>query len=128
MTAREGKARVRPWEQYQGTGDYLLLEPGWAGIVDDGELLFIQRTLQEDPALSFAWGFRPGQKMGSSVGIRRVAEHGDADNRALNRSLARQRAEQPFPGIESPSPATTKKLAAGVAVSTSTRQLKLSFA
>ena len=52
----------RPWEQYQGTGDYLLLEPGWAGAVDDDELAFIQRTLQQDPALSFSWGFRPGQK------------------------------------------------------------------
>ncbi len=31
MTTGEGKTKVRPWEQYRGTGDYLLLEPGWAG-------------------------------------------------------------------------------------------------
>ena len=50
MTPGEGKTRVRPWEQFRGTGDYLLLEPGWARVVDDDELAFIQRTLQQDPA------------------------------------------------------------------------------
>ena len=106
MTTKEGKTRVRPWEQYQGTRDYLLLEPGWAGVVDDDELAFIQQTLKQDPALSFSWGFRPGQKTRSAVGIRRVAEHGDPDNRAHNRSLARQRTERPFPGVEDPVSAT----------------------
>ena len=51
MTTREGKTRLRPWEKYQGTGEYLLLEPGWAEIVDDDELAFIQRTLQHLPTL-----------------------------------------------------------------------------
>ena len=128
MTTGEGKTRVRPWEKYQGTGEYLLLEPGLAGVVDDDEWAFIQRTLQQDPTLSFSWGFRPGQKRRSAVGIRRVAEHGDSDNRAHNQSLARQRTERPSPGIESPVSATIKKSRAGVAVSTSPHQLELAFA
>ena len=128
MATREGKARVRPWEQHQGICNYLLLEPGWAGFVDDDELAFIQRTLQQDPSLSFSWGFRPGQKKRSAVGIRRVAEHGDPDDRAHNRSLARQRTERPFPGIESPVSATIKKSETGAAVSASPRQLELAFA
>ena len=67
MTTGEGKIKVRPWEKYQGTGEYLLLEPGWAGIVDDDELAFIQGTLQQDQALSFSSGFRPGQKTRSAT-------------------------------------------------------------
>ena len=82
---KEGKTRVRPWEQYRRTHDYLLLEPGWAGVVDDDELAIIQGTLQQDPALSFTWGFRPGQKRRSAVGIRRVAEHGDRLHEHLSR-------------------------------------------
>ncbi len=127
MTTGAGKTKVRPWEQYRGTGDYPLFEPGWAGVVDDDELAFIQRTLEQDPALSFSWGFRPGQKTRSAVGIRRVAEHGDSDNRPHNRSLARQRMEKPFPETEGPVSATIKKSGAGVTVSTSPRQLELAF-
>ena len=126
MATKQNKSR--PWEQYQGTGDFLLLEPGWAGVVDDDELAFIQVTLKQDSALSFSWGFRPGQKTRSAVGIRQVAEHGDPDNRGLNRSLARQPKEKPSPGPESRFSATTEISAAGAVVSTSTRQLKLAFA
>jgi hypothetical protein len=86
----------RPWLKYSSEKDYLLLEPGFAGMLTDGELSYIQCKLEADAALSFAWGFRPGQKTRSEGAIRRVAEFGDPDCRATNVKLARTRkAETP---------------------------------
>ena len=93
MVTKQNKSR--PWGQYQAIPNYLLLEPGWAGVVDDDELAFIQRTMKQDPALSFSWGFRPGQKTRPEAAIRRVAMDGDPDHRQSNRKLARVRTEMP---------------------------------
>lgn len=83
----------KPWEKYSREKDYLLLEPGFAGQLTDEELIYIQDKLKSDDALSFAWGFRPGQKTRSEAGIRRVAEFGDPDCRTTNLKLARSRSD-----------------------------------
>jgi hypothetical protein len=91
----------KPWDRYRneasGPGPlrWELLVPGWGGYLDDEELSYIQRKLQADPALAFAWGYRPGQKTRSESSIRRVAMYGDPDCRATNIKLARSRSEPP---------------------------------
>jgi hypothetical protein len=83
------RKRDRPWHAYQAEASYRLLEPGWAGVLDDEELSYIQDKLKADPALAHAWGFRPGQKTRSEAAIRRVAMSGDPNSRATNVKLAR---------------------------------------
>jgi hypothetical protein len=85
----------RPWEKYRKEKQWRLLEPGFAGFVLMDELAYIQGRLQADDALSFAWGFRPGQKLRSEAAIRRVAYFGDPDRRGANIKLARSRSELP---------------------------------
>jgi hypothetical protein len=87
--------QARPWHKYRQEKQWKLLEPGFAGFVHDDELAYIQGHLQADDALSFAWGFRPGQKTRSEAAIRRVAVHGDPDCRGTNIKLARSRSEPP---------------------------------
>ena len=70
--------------------NHKLVEPGWAGELTDEELAHIQKRLFEEPKLAKLWGFRPGMKTRSEQAIRRVAMHGDPENRSLNRNLARQ--------------------------------------
>ncbi len=70
--------------------DERVLEPGWAGELTDQELTQIQKRLFEEPMLAKLWGFRPSMKTRSEQAIRRVALHGDPENRSLNRKLARQ--------------------------------------
>jgi hypothetical protein len=79
----------KSWHAYRSEPNWKLLEPGWAGTLDDDELTFIQVHLKSDDKLSFAWGFRPGQKMRSEAAIRRIAMHGDPNSRATNVKLAR---------------------------------------
>jgi hypothetical protein len=83
----------QPWQRYSEEKGHLLLEPGYAGMLADDELSYIQGKLQADPALAFAWGFRPGQKLRSEAGIRRVAMFGDPDRRATNLKLARRKSD-----------------------------------
>ena len=66
-----------------------LLEPGYWGYLEEEELEFIQAALQENPELSYAWGFHPVQRNRSPAGIRRVAMWGDPKNREVNAKLIR---------------------------------------
>ena len=66
-----------------------LLEPGYWGYLEEEEVEFIQAALQENPDLSYAWGFHPVQKTRSPAAIRRVAMWGDPKNREVNTKLIR---------------------------------------
>ena len=70
--------------------NHKLVEPGWAGELTDEELTYIQKRVFEEPMLAKLWGFRPSMKTRSELAIRRVAAHGDPEDRSLNRKLARQ--------------------------------------
>ena len=83
----------KPWDKYRKEVQHRLLIPGWPGTLDDAELAYVQRRLRVDDALSFAWGFRPGQKTRSESAIRRIAMYGDPDCRGTNIKLARSRSE-----------------------------------
>ncbi len=72
-------------------GDPRLLEPGWAGQIDDDELAFIRYALFRDSKPARLWGFRPSQKSRADEAIRRVALDGDPERTAHNRGLARPR-------------------------------------
>jgi hypothetical protein len=88
----------KPWIKYQHKTvnfPWKVLIPGWAGFLDDDELTYAQCKLKDDDSLSFAWGFRPGQKTRSESAIRRIAMHGDPDCRGTNIKLARSRPEPP---------------------------------
>ena len=54
-----------------------LLEPGYWGSLEEEELEFIQKALENNPKLSYVWGFRPVQKSRDPDAIRRVAMWGD---------------------------------------------------
>jgi hypothetical protein len=84
-------SKERPWDAYQGERGWRVLKPGWGGSLEDDEVEYIQRKLQADDSLSFAWGFRPGQKTRSEAAIRRIAMSGDPDVRGTNVKLARTR-------------------------------------
>jgi hypothetical protein len=53
-----------------------LLEPGWAGDVDDVELDYIKCELRKSASLRRRWGFRPSAKRLSDSHIRAVAMDG----------------------------------------------------
>ena len=53
-----------------------LLEPGWAGELDDVELEYIKSELRKSPSLRRRWGFRPSAKRFSESRIRDVAMNG----------------------------------------------------
>ena len=53
-----------------------LLEPGWAGELDDVELAYIRSCLRQSPSLKRKWGFRPSAKRFSESHIRAVARDG----------------------------------------------------
>ena len=72
-------------------GDPRLLEPGWAGQIDDDELAFIRYALFRDSKPACLWGFRPSLKSRTDEAIRRVALYGDPERTAHNRGLARPR-------------------------------------
>jgi hypothetical protein len=82
----------KPWEVYRREGPrWRLLEPGWAGSLDDVELAYILHKLQSDDALSFWWGFRPQTKRRPIESIRAIAMHGSSEIRGVNVKLARGR-------------------------------------
>ena len=66
-----------------------LLEPGYWGSLEDEELEIIQRALENNPKLSFAWGFQPVQKSRAPDAIRRVAMWGDPKDREINIKVIR---------------------------------------
>lgn len=53
-----------------------LLEPGWAGELDNVELEYIKSRLKQSPSLRRRWGFRPSAKRLSESRIRVVAMDG----------------------------------------------------
>ena len=53
-----------------------LIEPGWAGELDDDELAYIKSQLRKSPSLRRRWGFRPTAKRLSESHIRDVAMNG----------------------------------------------------
>jgi hypothetical protein len=75
-----------------------LLEPGYWGYLEEEEVEFIQAALQENPDLSYAWGFHPVQKTRSPPAIRRVAMWGDPKNREVNTKLIRENYLRPSVG------------------------------
>jgi hypothetical protein len=84
----------KPWLKYRDkTGDLStkLLEPGWAGALDEDELSYILAQLHQDVSLRLWWGMRPSWKRIPEEVVRRVAMDGDPDNQAHNRNLARPR-------------------------------------
>ena len=125
---RPGKGRPeKPWEAYKMDVRYLLLEPGWAGALDDDELVYIQEHLKADAGLSAWWGFRPKAKRRPIEAIKKVAEHGDADDQSHNRRLARLRPDMPVPGIESLFSARVKTFRGAERSSGSPGQLEMAF-
>ncbi len=66
-----------------------LLEPGYWGSLEDEELEFIQIALQNNPKLSYAWGFQPVQKSRAPGAILRVAMWGDSKDREINTKVIR---------------------------------------
>ena len=109
-TLPQPKEQERPWRKYQGEPDWKDLIPGYAGSLDDDQLARIQEALRRDDALSYWWGFRPGQKTRSAEAIRRIAMSGNPEVRAENVKLARTQKvlRRSFPGHESPSVSTRK--------------------
>jgi hypothetical protein len=81
----------RPWDKYQSDPLGRLLEPGYAGSLDDSELAYILAHLKDDASLRLWWGMRPSWKRIPDEVVRRVAMEGDPDNQAHNRNLARPR-------------------------------------
>lgn len=99
----------KPWHKYRGKfPNWKLLEPGWAGVLDNDEVQFIQERLHQDDELSFWWGFRPGQKTRPEAAIRRIAVDGDPENRTANVRLARINSRIAKLGPESSSASTRK--------------------
>jgi hypothetical protein len=84
----------KPWHAYRRELNWKDLEPGYAGVLDDDQLAYIQGKLRSDDALSYWWGFRPGQKARSAEAIRRIAMFGSPEVRAENVKLARTRKVQ----------------------------------
>jgi hypothetical protein len=80
---------TRPWEKYASDLMGNLLEPGYAGVVDDAELAYVRGKLQDDPALRLWWGMRPAWRRVPEEVVRRIAMEGDPDSQAHNRILAR---------------------------------------
>ena len=84
-----------------GAEDRRLLEPGWAGELDDDEVVFIQRELPRDRKAFLDWGFRGGQGLAEAK-VRRVARWGVSsdvqDHRKYNRRLNQNRIAVPADG------------------------------
>ena len=57
--------------------------------LDFDGLEIIQRALENNPKLSFAWGFQPVQKSRAPDAIRRVAMWGDPKDREINTKVIR---------------------------------------
>jgi len=66
-----------------------LLEPGWAGELDDDELKYITVHIRDDALLRRLWGFRQNARRLAAAAIRRVAEFGNPDKASDNRKLVR---------------------------------------
>ena len=76
----------------RGVKDYRLLEPGWAGELEDDQVAYIRSALHDDPELAYQWGFKRSTKRFNTDIIRRIAEKGDADHRMVNVHLVKGQA------------------------------------
>ena len=72
--------------------DYRLLEPGWAGELEDDQVAYIRAALHDDPDLAYQWGFKRSSKRFPADIIRRIAKRGDADHRTVNVHLVKGQA------------------------------------
>jgi hypothetical protein len=81
----------RPWLIYRKEPRYKLLIPGWGGNIDDVELAFIVKHLENDLPLRLWWGMPPRWKRVPEEVVKRLAMEGSADNQGQNRLLARPR-------------------------------------
>ena len=69
-------------ERYTNDPEFLegdkknLLEPGWAGEINQAELAYIKSELRESPSLRRRWGFRPTARRFNDDYIRTVAMYG----------------------------------------------------
>ena len=97
MVTAPPKPKGPPVIRRQAIPSSQLLEPGWAGQLDDDELVYIRAELFRDRKLAARWGFRPGQKTRPDEATRRVAMDGDPDGTAHNRGLARPRKRVALP-------------------------------
>jgi hypothetical protein len=89
-TLVKAKSPDKPWHPYRREAQHRLLEPGWAGSLDDEELAYVLDRLKADDSLSFWWGFRPRAKRRSVEAIRKVSQSGDPESRSHNARLVRQ--------------------------------------
>ena len=71
--------------------DYRLLEPGWAGDLEDDQVAYIRTALHDDPDLAYKWGFKRRTKRFTDDLIRLIADKGDADHRMVNVQLVKGR-------------------------------------
>jgi hypothetical protein len=78
-----------PWDKYRHEPMGRLLEPGYAGSLEDTELAYILTRLREDSSLRLWWGMRPSWQRIPEEVVRRIAMEGDPENQAHNRTLAR---------------------------------------
>ena len=72
----------------QNDMDFRLIEPGWAGEVDEREVAYIRDQLEHDMIMRRVWGFKQNAKRFSTAAIERVSEFGTSkasDNRKLVR-------------------------------------------
>ena len=72
--------------------DYRLLEPGWAGELEDDQVAYIRDALHDDPDLAYLWGFKRSAKRFSTDIIRKVALRGDANLRTVNMNIVKGQA------------------------------------
>jgi hypothetical protein len=85
----------KPWDRSKGEKDWKDLIPGYAGYLDDEQVERIQDVLHNDDALSYWWGWKPGMRRRATLAIRRVAMHGDPENRSHNVRLVREAGRRP---------------------------------
>ena len=107
------KEQARPWMVYKksdGSRDKLY-EPGWAGTLDDDEVERLQQALTKDSDLAYWWSWKPGMKRRAVEAIKRVAMHGDPDNRSHNVRLVREAGRRANAGNESSDSCVTKLVA-----------------
>ena len=81
---------AKPWGKYRRAHGRLM-EPGWAGELTDAEFKALQSALERDKALAFWWGWRPATRRRAEAQVRRVALHGDPEDRAANAALVHKK-------------------------------------
>ncbi len=71
--------------------DKRVLEPGWAGEPESGEMEVLTKRLARDRRLASRWGFTFPNSKQTDWAILQVAMWGNPDWKALNFALFRQR-------------------------------------